>query len=386
MEIIVVDDGSTDNSRGVAAQFGNQIRYIWQENQGLAGARNTGINAANGELVALLDADDEWDPNFLEEMVRLATQQPSAGLFYCCARAMDEDGAELPQRFGGPPVLPETMYETLLRANFLIPSTIVMRRSVVIAAGLFDMNLRSCEDWDLWLRLLPEHTFMGTRECLVRYRLHGGSLSANPGSMRQATLDVIKKHFGPDDGQWHTWCDNKRRAYGGVYRYHLLTLLQRQNDWQASATYLQKALQVDRTLAIDLDLFYELALGAQPSGYRGTSHQLDLAANSRALTGLLKRVFDSPSALEVQPLSRQTHGTANYALGLVAYNVGQRPLSRHFLFKALLLRPDLCGEQRVVGNLIKSFVGRQTLEWLKRHRPRTWRAKLGFEDADGHLG
>ena len=70
-EIIVVDDGSTDNCREVVSQFGNQVHYIWQENQGLAGARNTAIRAAEGELIALLDADDKWHPSFLEKMVSL---------------------------------------------------------------------------------------------------------------------------------------------------------------------------------------------------------------------------------------------------------------------------------------------------------------------------
>ena len=159
-EVIVVDDGSTDDSRAVVAEYGDRVRYIWQENQGLAGARNTGIRAAQGDLIGLLDADDIWYAHYLERMVALAERHPAAAVFYGAARGIDTEGNPLPQLFGGPVLPAGEIYQTLLRANFIIPSTVTFRRSVIVTAGLFDQELRSCEDWDLWLRLLPEkHVF-----------------------------------------------------------------------------------------------------------------------------------------------------------------------------------------------------------------------------------
>lgn len=371
-EIIVVDDGSTDNSQEVVASFGNQVCYIWQENRGLGAARNTGIRAAQGELIGLLDADDQWSPIFLETMVSLAARHPEAAVYYCSAQGMDVDGRDLPQMFGGPARPPETMYPTLLRANFLIPSTIIMRRSVIVAAGLFEQTLHlihGCEDWDLWLRILPNHSFIGTSACLVRYRLHGSSLSANVAGMQQAARAVIEKHFGPDDGQRQSWSGEKRRAYGGLHRYLLLTSVQRQDDWQAAAQHLRRALRVDPTLATDLDLFYALALGSQPPGYRCTAHQLDFENNVRHISHVLSEVFCSPVGREFESLRPHTYGTAYYALGLVAYNTGQLSVSRHFLLKALRFRPDLWRSALVVGNLVKSFAGRAMLDRMKRHAP-----------------
>ncbi len=168
-EVIVVDDGSSDNCREVAACFGNQIRYIWQANQGLGGARNTGILAADGDLIGLLDADDQWRSTFLETMVSLADQWSDAAIYYCCAQGMDAGGHDVAQDFGGPARKPEEMQDVLLRANFLIPSTVVMRRSTVVQVGLFEQSNRAihgCEDWDLWLRIVPEHRFIGTSDCL----------------------------------------------------------------------------------------------------------------------------------------------------------------------------------------------------------------------------
>jgi glycosyltransferase involved in cell wall biosynthesis len=323
-EIIVVDDGSTDESREVVSQFGNQVRYIWQENKGLGGARNTGIRAARGELIGLLDADDEWLPNFLETMVSLARQHPEASVYYCRAQSMDTNGYKLPQIFGGLVRQTDTMYQTLLRANFLIPSTIVARRSDIIAAGMFDQSsqdIHGCEDWDLWLHLALDHEFIGTDGCFVRYRLHGNSLSANSVGMQRAAQAVMEKHFGHDDGDYQNWSNEKRRAYGGVYRYCLLTSIQHQRDWRSSIEYLRQALQIDPTLSVDLTFFYDLALGAQPNGYRGTSHYLDLEENEHHLMTMLSNVFESTNSIEFQSLRDQTFGTAYYALGLVAYNV-----------------------------------------------------------------
>ena len=368
-EIIVVDDGSTDNTPTVAKQFSDIIRYIHQENQGLAGARNTGIQVAKGELISLLDADDQWLPDYLQTMVALVNQQPEAAVYYCCAQSMDAEGNDLPQVFGGPNVPPDKMYETLLRADFLIPSTIMLRKSVVKAAGLFDPTFRRLQDGELWIRLLKkDFRFIGIPDVLVRYRIHSTSLSNDPSGGQQAMMALAIKHFGPDDGQPQTWSNDKQRAYGGVYRYHVLTSVQHQNDWKAASSFLRQGLQADPTLSTDLDLFYDLAHGNQPVGYRGTSFRVDLEHNASNITMMLEDVFSSSGALELKIMRRRTYGTANYALGLVAYNFDNRTLSRRFLLNALLYRPDLWSHSRVVGNFSKSFFNKTTLEKIMQYR------------------
>jgi glycosyltransferase involved in cell wall biosynthesis len=356
-EVVVVDDGSTENCRDAVEQFRSSVRYIRQENQGLAGARNTGIRQARGELVALLDADDEWEPTFLAKMTGLATIHADAAVLYCSAAAIDEDGQALPQEFGGPPVPPDAMYQTLLRANFLIPSTIMLRRSTALAAGLFDTAFKSaqgCEDWDLWLRLSANHQFVGTHARLVRYRLHSRSMSAHPRGMQQSALKVMQKQFGPDDGDGEAWPAAKRRAYGGLYRYLMLTSVQRLGDWQAGAVHFGQALRADPSIADDLALFYDLALGSQPAGYRGTATQLTLAANAEALLCMISDVVQrAGKTLGVRPSTLL--GTALHALGLVAYNTGDYTLSRRFLARALYHRPVLARNRIVIGDLLKSF-------------------------------
>lgn len=372
LEIIVVDDGSTDDSGAVITHFGERVRYLRQANQGLAGARNCGIRAAQGEWIALLDADDQWLPSYLATMTELTKRRPDGALYYCAAQCMDQHGQELPRVVGAPVGPPETTYQALVRANFLIPSTILVRRQAVVDAGLFDPQLRACEDWDLWLRLGPQRRLIGTAACLVRYRVHPTSLSANLAGMQQAAQAVIAKNFGPNDGQPQSWAPLKKRAYGGLYRYFALTLVQRQNNWAAAATALQTALQLDETLAIDLDLFYELAWGDQPVGYRGTAHELKLAFNLEQVEQLLRTIYAQFTATGATPATaahyRRLCGTAYYALGLACYNTGHIADSRRYLFAALRHRPELGCDPRLSGDLIRSCAGSKALQWLRQVR------------------
>ena len=128
-----------------------------------------------------------------------------------------------------------------------------MRKSVIKSAGLFDPTFRRLQDGELWIRLLKKNIrFAGISDVLVRYRIHSRSLSNDPTSGKEAIMALAKKHFGPDDGQPQTWSADKRRAYGGAYRFHILTSVQRQNDWRAASSFFRKGLLADPTLSTDL--------------------------------------------------------------------------------------------------------------------------------------
>ena len=372
-EVIVVDDGSTDETREIISQYGKEVHYIRQENRGLGGARNTGIQAARGDYVGLLDADDIWLPEFLVTMMSYADSQPDSAVLYCFAQGMDAEGKELPQIFGGPVRSPEKIYQSLIRANFIIPSTMVIKRSTLISNGLFEQNNRDihgCEDWDLWLRILshsPESKFIGVPKCMVRYRLHGNSLSDKPEKMQNAVRAVIRKNFGDENGDIESWSEDKKKAYGGVYRYNLLSSIQRQNKWDRADEYIQKALSVDATISEDLALFYDLALGNQMPGYRGSQDGLSLETNSRNIDRVLKNAFSNSNSHAIIEYRKRTFGTAYMALGLVAYNAGKMRLCRQSLLKALYYHPRLVENSLLVGDLLKSFLGRRIINMVN-HR------------------
>jgi glycosyl transferase family 2 len=194
-EIIVVNDGSPDTAALEAAlePFRDRIHYIVQQNRGLSGARNTGIAAARGELVALLDSDDVWEPDYLACQVRTLTAQ---GLDIVYPNAVNFGD---PRRSGRlfmdvhPSSGPVTI-ESLVTQQCNVMVSVLARREILVAAGLFDESLRSSEDFDMWLRVVARGGRMGydTRP-LVRSRLRPESLSANEISMCQHIVRVLDK-------------------------------------------------------------------------------------------------------------------------------------------------------------------------------------------------
>jgi glycosyltransferase involved in cell wall biosynthesis len=353
LEVIVVDDGSSDRTPDVVRTYGSAVRYLRQANAGLAAARNAGIGAARGAFIGLLDADDEWRRTFVESWHDVFAGTPGADVYYFAATPVDETGHPLPGVLGGPPLPPARLRRQLLRANFLIPSTVVMRREAVVEAGLFDPAFRhGCEDWELWLRLSMRGTFTGSERTEVRYRIHAASMSRRTAEMRIAAQQVIRKHFGPPDGSCAEWSEDKRRAYGGLYRYWLLSSVQRDDDWADAPECLRRALRCDESLAGDLDLFYALALGHRRTGGEDVVGD-PIDRNAGRVRALLESVLRDP---ELRPLARRAWGTAYHALGLVAYNTGCYRQSRRLLTSALRHQPHLWRNRVVSGDLVKSFV------------------------------
>jgi glycosyltransferase involved in cell wall biosynthesis len=192
-EIILVDDGSTDNTQAVLAPFQPHIRYIYQDNRGLAAARNTGIRAAAGEYIAFLDSDDWWLPTKLERQVALLDRRDELGLVYCdfCWQ-YDETGTVVrsPQRGW---FRSGFVFADLLVQNFIQTPTPIVRSQVFNAVGLFDESLPAREDWDMWLRIAARFEIAFVDEVLAIYRFHSRNMSRNYRLTYKCELQVFSK-------------------------------------------------------------------------------------------------------------------------------------------------------------------------------------------------
>jgi len=189
-ELVVVDDGSTDGGGDIVKQFTDpRIKYIRQDNQGVSSARNKGIKAARAELVAFLDADDEWLPKFLETILRLRAKFPQAGLYCTAYSIVERDGIRRTPEFKS---IPAGLYEGLLPSYFesalgqppVSASSAAVPKMVFEKAGFFPVGVTFGEDLDTWFRIALQFKIaFSNRFLAVYYRnTENGACAAHPAS------------------------------------------------------------------------------------------------------------------------------------------------------------------------------------------------------------
>lgn len=200
-EVIVVDDGSTDHTPEVLRQFSGDIIVIRKQNAGLSAARNTGIAAATGAFIAILDADDVWVPHKLERQLAVFRDHPETGVVSCAATQVDAD-------LGHIRMLPcpanrdvaQLRRDLALRNVVSGGSAALVRRECFDTVGLFDESLRSSEDWDMWLRIVRRFPIRFVEEPLVAIRVTGDNMSGlrHADRMLANEMRVIDKQEAED--------------------------------------------------------------------------------------------------------------------------------------------------------------------------------------------
>lgn len=244
IEILVVDDASTDDTAQVMSSYGGNVRYVRRErNGGEAATRNTGWRCATTEFVAYLDDDDYYEPDKIEKELAVLKRHPEYGLAYCRYYYMSADG----RRLDASVFLPEgDVVKDLLMGCFVVSHAPLIRREWLQRIDGFDETL-PLTDWDAWLRL----AFAGCRyacvqEPLVGYRMHGGNMTASiekwlRGGEITLELAFSNPHLGPDVRSL------KGRAIG-MNKFHGTMAYYRAGNWEMAQRTAQLMLQHDPAL------------------------------------------------------------------------------------------------------------------------------------------
>lgn len=365
-EAIVVDDGSTDSTAAVVQAYPDlRIRYIYQDNEGLSAARNTGIRAAQGRFLAFLDADDEWESDFLTICHQaLESESAIAGVFTQC-RYIDPDGELLPG-IGGEEIEPTNFRSRILEGGFFPPNAILIHAAVLDKSGLFDTNLTSVEDWDLWLRIAEWRSMRGLAQPLARYRVYPGSMSTNTARMHANRVAVLTKYFGSPDDDVSTWPAQKRISYGFAFRTTAIGYLRQGND-DLAWHWLVRAFIVWPPLLERLDTFYELACKEQPRGYRGQVETLDIDRNGAEILWRLDALFGNASPV-LQAERGAAYGNTYLALAMLSDQAGRWGAARRYLLRAIQSYPDFLRDRSVLRRLLKLFAGQHVVGGFRHLR------------------
>jgi glycosyltransferase involved in cell wall biosynthesis len=220
IEVIVVNDGSTDGTSDVARRY-RPVRLIEQSNRGLSRARNAGLAAAAGEFVVFLDADDRLLPHAVAFALALAARDPAIAMVAGQCRTIAENGA--PLAMPDLPAVERDHYRALLSRNFVwTPGAACFRSAAVVAAGGFDPAVSGSADYSLYLRLARAHPLVSHSTAVVEYRRHERNMSRDALLMLRDTLRVLDAERPHVPAHLHDAYVDARRAWRAFYGERLV--------------------------------------------------------------------------------------------------------------------------------------------------------------------
>ena len=263
LELIVVDDGSTDNTQSDIKKFSDsRFRYVAVSHGGGAAARNAGIQAAKGQFIAFQDSDDEWFPSKLEKQMNLFSESNSeVGAVYCGFYKIGRDGMR--KYYPGEEVHKKEgmIYRELLSGNFITTQSAVVRRECLDKVGCFDISLPGMQEWDLWIRVSEYYLFGYVPEALLVTYFTDDSITSNQSGRLKAKEIIFNKYT------------DAFRQYPKIYSSHAYAIghaLALKGDMSESKHYLLESFK-KRPWSMRSLISYILAVTGSKRLYRAVS-------------------------------------------------------------------------------------------------------------------
>jgi glycosyltransferase involved in cell wall biosynthesis len=232
VEVVIIDDGSTDETQRVVRQWDGdpRVRVFRQAKSGQPAALNQGMALSRGNFIALLDADDTWAPHKLARQMPLFKGRPELGVVYSDYERMDGQGRPLPK--GSTPMHRGWISGALLIENFVPASTTVVRRECFERHGAFDVALKRSHDYEMWLRLSVHYQFDFVPDATLRYRIWSGQMSRDYRARYATGIQIMRDFLDKNPGAVsHSMA---RRAWAHTYTGRGDVTLWRGHDWMSA--------------------------------------------------------------------------------------------------------------------------------------------------------
>ena len=377
-ELIVLDDGSTDDTAQVVAQYGDRVRYVYQENAGETAARNAGFAHARGELISFLDSDDCMLPHNLDTLVHLLDEQSDAGIAYGWYYWMDKDGhpamwedpkipGDIPHQLDVPwpgvqgrpsgTVLEGQILPQLALEETMLIGTVLIRRECLEAVSGFDVNVDFQGHWDFFLRVARAgYTFACCRQGVAVIRLHPGNRGRDQKAMLENRLAILDRLF--DDPELVvSLSDVRHQAYYQTFLYFALVFYSI-GQLEQGTDCLDKAVEYAPLQSRDL-------IKVSESIAHPYVTDPEVKDPIQSVLSLFEAIHFTP---EVRRLRHRVLGQVYAALAFRQHQAGTRGHVWRYALSAVIHDPSWLRNRGLARIALEGFVGPRILDWVRSRR------------------